>query len=288
MVNTALNGLAMSRFNPTQLYAGRIGALDTFQDSGALDYDDSIFNPMYGGGGYGGGYGVNPMYGGIGGGMYGWGPGSETMKMTQQEYLKYQNDMSRQMEEYDEAARLRQMDRSVRFRHSQEAAEFAADAPDNSISRQIATLQRKIKDDDQDNIIPEYGKLFGLVKKKLEDSGYHNVPEEQIKAYAEKLYANSTGANVVDDIKINSTSPFLQGIGEGTGIGFLFHNSKINASDNIATITGEKVSQSDKSWKWAGRILGALGTLIAIPLLIKGGKGLKGLIKPAEKAATAV
>lgn len=288
MVNTALDSLAMSRFNPTQLYTSRIGALDTFQDSSALNYDDSIFNPMYGGGAYGGAYGARSMYGGMSGGMYGYGPGSEIMNMTQEQYLNYQEKMNQRMEEYDEAARLRQIDRSVRFRHRQEAAEFAADAPENAISRQIASLQRKIKEDDQDNIMHEYEKLTKLVRQKLEESGYRNVPDEQIKAYAEKLYANSTGANVVDDIKTNSTSPLLQGLGEGTGLGFLFHHSDVNASDNIARITGENVSQSDKTWKWAGRILGAVGLLVALPLIFKGGKGIKNLIKPAEKAAATV
>lgn len=218
-------------------------------------------NGMYGMGGMNGMY--NPMCG-LGPCNSRFGPGSEVMNMSQIDYLRYQENI----EEY-------MLKKQVRQHKMAGALEFSSQAHDDTIARQIGVLSNLIKENEQDKFIGQYEKLITLTKEKLAHEGIEHATREQIKARAEKLYFESTGRSMVDDLTENGDGGFVQGLkqGVGVGVGSYFANTR-NYKDNIAEITGEEKSKSDNAWKWVGRFL-AGG--ISILGLVFGAKGISAL-----------
>lgn len=247
----------------TQAYANMAGIADLADDTFVG------MNPLCGcAGGYGGSsiFGQSAMYGMNGmNGMYGYGPGSEVQNMSQIDYLKYQE----QLEDF-------QMAKAGRQARKQEFAEFASTAADDVIARQVGTLQRQIKNNEQDHVMKEYNKLLEGVKDKFKEAGYTKIPEDQIKAHAERLYYETTGKSITDDLTENGDSPIWQGIkqGFGCGLGSLLTNKK-NYKDNIAEITGEEKSTSDKVWQGIGAILTGGLTVLGIFGAFRGVRALR-------------
>lgn len=239
--------------------------------AGLSDYaDDSLvgLNPMMSGLGMGFG---GPSFGGLGCfGMYG--PGSEIQKMSMPEFMQYQEGM----ENY-------QMDKQVRQKHKYDASAFASTAAEDVTTRQIGILQRKIKDNEQDSIFNEYSKLTDAVKEKFAEAGYTDVPEKQVKAYAEKLYYEQTGKSLTNDLMNSGDSSFMYGLkqGAGFGLGRLLTN-KNSAAKNLSRITGEDIPADENRWKYVGVATSVGLTLAAIPLLLKGRSGA--LLKNYGKA----
>lgn len=188
---------------------------------------------------------------GYGGRNQGYGPGSEVSNMTQMEYLKYQEDM----ENF-------QIDKQLRQQKKMASAEFSTTAADDSITRQIGVLQRKIKNNEQDCVYSEYNKLAQLVDVKLKEGGYisADAPKDQVRAHAEKMYFEATGKSVTDDLTENGDSSFTHGLKQGfCGVGWMLTNNK-NYEDNISDITGECKDSSASTWQKVGIATSAVVT----------------------------
>ncbi len=225
--------------------------LATSGSSYAADYLSSSFNPyssIFSGATFGG-------YTGYG---YGFGYGDPS------QYAQYNNQMA---------------NANLQMAHKNAATNSLYNAPEQAIERRMGVLQRQILKNNQDNIEKEYTKLYEEVRKMYTEAGYENVPDSQIRAYIENTYAQKTGSRLVDDIESRGHNPFVQGMIQGTGIGYLAGN-KTTAEQNISMITGEEESTGSKAATWAGRAAGTAATVAVLPFVAKyGAKALKLLAK---------
>lgn len=251
VTNVAFGGMSGSQYL-RQAYMSQAGISDMT--------DDSLMGLNSLTGNYNLGLGM-PSFGGLGCfGMYG--PGSEVRDMTMPQYLKYTEDMESE-----------QLKKQVRQKHLYEATNFSASAQENDISRQVSILNRKIKDNEQDSIFKEYKRLTDAVKEKFAEAGYTDIPDEQIKTEAERLYAEKTGKSLTNDLMNNGDSSFVYGLkqGAGFGLGSLFTN-KNSAAKNLSLITGEDIPADETRWRYVGTAASAGLTLAAIPLIAKGSR----------------
>lgn len=281
MAVDGVNNVQRQVVNPAQYYANNYATQAINSDESLMgitpiggaaymnNYSDIYGGMNPGGLGFGGmmpgmGTGIMP---GMGTGMMGYGPGSEVMGMTQEQYLKYQE----KMENY-------QIDKQVRQQKKLANAEFSATAAEDSITRQIGILQRKIKNNEQDSVFAEYNKLLNAVEVKLREGGYISgkVDKNQVKAHAEKLYFEATGKNITNDLAENGDSSFVHGLKQGAfGFGFLLSNNK-NYKDNVSAITGEAKDKSSSAWQAVGTaVSGLLTGGLALFAVAKGIKGIK-------------
>lgn len=166
--------------------------------------------------------------------------------------------------------------RQVAQYQNQNNAQFQMASQTENISRQIQILRTEIQNNNQDNVKAEYNKLLAAVKASYGSQIASGVsPEEaeaQVKAYAERLYAQQTGSYITDDIKNNSSSSFWSGVKQILTFGF---GNKTTADENISMINGTKQTTASKASKVAGNIVGGLfGGLLAVGsfLLLKGKK----------------
>ena len=120
--------------------------------------------------------------------------------------LEYQQ----QLNQNTLALNQQSIDSNLQLSRQNQAASRLTTASDDSISRQVASLQRQIQTNKQENIMQEYNKLLETVRQLYEEAGYNNVSDAEIKATAEKMYAENTGNPLVDDIKAHSDSSFVQ------------------------------------------------------------------------------
>ena len=168
------------------------------------------------------------------------------------------------------------IDRQVSMYQNQNNAQFRMQGQNNSIARQIQVLSSQIKADNQDNVKAEYDKLLAAVKSAYGSQVNKNLSQEdqeaQIRAYAEQLYAQQTGAYITDDIRANSSSSFVSGLKQVLTFGF---GNKTTADENISRIEGTSQTTKSKASKIAGNVVGGLlGGLLAVGsfLLFKGKK----------------
>ncbi len=168
------------------------------------------------------------------------------------------------------------IDRQVSMYQNQNNAQFRMQGQNNSIARQIQVLSSQIKADNQDNVKAEYDKLLAAVKSAYGSQVNKNLSKEdqeaQIRAYAEQLYAQQTGAYITDDIRANSSSSFMSGVKQILTFGL---GNKTTADENIARIEGTSQTSKSKASKIAGNVVGGLfGGLLAVGsfLLLKGKK----------------
>ena len=168
------------------------------------------------------------------------------------------------------------IDRQVSMYQNQNNAQFRMQGQNNSIARQIQVLSSQIKADNQDNVKAEYDKLLAAVKSAYGSQVNKNLSAEdqeaQIRAYAEQLYAQQTGAYITDDIRANSSSSFMSGVKQILTFGL---GNKTTADENIARIEGTSQTSKSKAAKIAGNVVGGLfGGLLAVGsfLLLKGKK----------------
>lgn len=264
-----------------QAYANQAGMFDMDSDMMGLN-TLGVYNPMSMNGSLFGGMGMmGGMYPG-----YGYGPGSEIRNMSQADYMDYQADLAK-----------KQMRQQLELGRQKSGLEFAQTAADDTVVKQAGILQRKIVKNEQDKVMGEYQKLIQATKEKLEEEGVdvHSLSEEQVKTYAQKMYAEATGSNIITDLEANGDGMFTKGLKEGIGcgLGALITNER-TAKENIEAIlagttdskdgTASTLNDEDKAWRWTGRILSGAATLILAPLVLRfGGKGTAGLLKVSGK-----
>ena len=213
-------------------------------------------NTAMGGMGYGYGMGMTTPYTGVG--TFGNVLNPQYQMQTMQQWDNF--GISRQVAQYQ----------------NQNNAQFQMASQTENISRQIQILRSEIQSNNQDNVKAEYNKLLAAVKASYGSQIAAGVSEEeaeaQVKAYAERLYAQQTGAYITDDIKNNSSGSFWSGVKQILTFGF---GNKTTADENIAMINGTKQTTGSKASKVAGNIVGGLlGGIVAVGsfLLLKGKK----------------
>lgn len=166
------------------------------------------------------------------------------------------------------------IDSNLTLNKQNTAARYLTTSGDDTISRQIAALQRQVKDNKQDNVMTEYGKLVAAVRTYFEDAGYPNVSDEQVKATAERMYAQATGTALVDELKANGNSSFTQGFKQVVTLGLTGNRTY---RDNVEQITGEHSKDKlDTAVQWTGRITGGLALFEGVRILSKFAKSSAG------------
>mgnify|MGYP006907959485 FL=1 len=188
---------------------------------------------------------------------------------------QYQQAYMQNMQQWDNFG----IDRQVQMYQNQNNAQFKMASQNQNIQRQVQILNSQIKADNQDNVKAEYNKLLAAV----ETAYGSQIPagtsaedrQAQIKAYAERLYAQQTGSYITDDIRSNSSSSFMSGLKQVLSFGF---GSNTTADENIASIEGTTQTKKSKGAKIAGNIVGGLlGGAVAVGAFLLG----KGLFKKA-------
>lgn len=268
MKNVCMNGLPLNGcYSPFGNYASTVGALDTMFDATGSSYLG--FGPMSMCGS------IMPMQFGAGN-CCGYGPGSELMNMSLEGYTAKMN----QLEDM-------QIERQVNREHRLEAAEFRSKAPNDVIANKIGVLHDLAVENNQDQVAEKFAELEQAVRGTIKDV-YHLEPDaQQVKAYAQKLYAKNIGRNVIDDLRDYGDSPFWSGAKKAAGgIGWLFMDKK-TSDENIADISGKRIPRSDKAKEVAGMVTSGLltaGAAILGCILLKG-KFAKAAAKTASTAA---
>lgn len=235
-------GISAMDFN-TARYVQSVQAMDGLSNAAV----NSIYNQsIFGGNGFGSfGYSSIPFAG------YG---------MNMDQMLQYQQQYT---------------DASLAMNKRNKAASQLSTANDDSVSRQVASLQRQVQGNKQENIMQEYNKLLETVRQLYEDAGYTDVSENQVKATAEKLYAQNTGNALVDDIKAHSDNSFVQGFKNVITFGIA---ARQNSNENIQQITGENANNAASV---AGKVAG--GTTAVLTLGVVGKCLYKFAKSPAGK-----
>ena len=112
-------------------------------------------------------------------------------------------------------------------------------------------------------------------------TAYGTGTEQEIRARASTLYMQlSGGKTVVQDLRENSHSSFVQGVINSLTFGLYASKS---AEDNIATITNSPAATGDKVAQNVGRVVGAVGLglglgVISVPLGVAAGALSLGII----------
>lgn len=136
----------------------------------------------------------------------------------------------------------------------------------------VSTLLQQGRTDDA---IAEYKKL---TKSMSEASQYQGYNESQIKALAQRMYAQTMGTNLVDDIDANASGSFVQGLKAGIPIFGTFFAQGNSKEDMLSEVTGVQQSKGTAFAKGIGAIgSGALagagigGLIGSVPGAIIGG-----------------
>lgn len=273
MVNEQVNVarlMPMGGFpSPMTQYAGNVGCLEAIADTvGSYPY------PTVGGGMcgpmsiFGGGM---PFGQGMGG-YCGYGPGSEMMYMT----MPQARDSMYAMQVGD-------LNRQVDYTHRLEEAEFRATAGKDVIGEKIGILHTLIKENNQDQVYDAYGSLLNAVRDKYKEVNHVEPNEEQVKAYAKKLYGQSAvGMSIADDLHTHGDSPFWAGFKKALGgLGWAFMAHKTSA-ENVNEIEGIAETRKEKAQELAGMAVSVFLSVVGAVLL---GKGYKALTKTSASAA---
>lgn len=248
-----------------QAYANMVGLSDLADDT--LGYGSGLGGSIFGGGMY-------PMgnMGGYGYGMYGmgYGPGSERMNMSEIDAMRY-----------DSKLRGYQVHDKVNQQKMMEGAEFDLNASKDVIASKVDTLQRIIKDNDQDGVKSAYDNLINAAEAELKEEGCTRETDPnnfdlKLKARASRLYYNKTnGRRLIDDLEENGDGNFLHGFkqGLGCGLGALITNEK-SAEENVCEITGKPETMANKAVAWTGRIAAGALTLLVGRYIYRNSAGM--------------
>ncbi len=118
----------------------------------------------------------------------------------------------------------------------------------------ISTLLQQGRTDDA---IVEYNKL---TKSMSEASQYEGYSESQIKALAQKMYAQTIGSSLLDDIDTYASGSFFQGLKAGIPIIGTFFAQGNSKEDMISEVTGVQQSQGSAFAKGLGTLAAGIGT----------------------------
>lgn len=243
----------MDAYQANAMIMGDDSIFGTAPIAGGLTYTGDLMSSPFSGYNYsGGGYGG---YGGYNSGYYGRGPGSETMNMTQEEYLKYQYQL--QTVKMQEDAKLKQAAGRERFN---------ANAGERSLNRRLDALHRSVRSN-QDHVLDEYNKSketlkATLAKNKMLDTSLSDEQiDEQLKGTLDAMYEEKFGKGIVDDLEANGHSSFVQGLieGAGFGLGGALTSSR-SVGQNREAITGEAESRTEVNVRRLGRFTAGAAT----------------------------
>lgn len=271
-----VSSLPFQRFgNPLGNYASMVSCLDTTADvtgynptanfGGFAGFDSSIFNP------------------GCMSGCYGWGPGSEFMNMSMDQYLDKMNELKNL-----------EMKRNITTRQYANALNFSADAEEDEIKKAAGHLNDLIKGNRIDEIYRikkdkvtgktiacgAYPDLLRAVKENCKRAGMEDSEiDKNIRALALTAYTDVTKTNLLDDIKTHCDSSFVQGLKQGLGFGYGENVTNSTTRDEVLSrITYEGVptgsEHSRKTGKIISEVLTGAAALGVILLLGKGGMKL--------------
>ena len=205
--------------------------------SDTLGLDTMGINPM-----------MNPMMGMYGSIMPGMGLGGYDYSQyydSAKSWLNFQNDYS------------------LLALQNQRNYQVKSGAPESAVVNAISALQMKITGSEQEQIIGAIENLKAALRMK-----YPQATEQEINSYAAAEYRNQTGTTLVRDIKEHGSSSFGQGLKQGLGFG-LFADNK-TADENIAELTGQPVSRTEKMQHVAGQYVGSTGMGAAIGAIALG------------------
>ncbi len=264
------NALSQAYTNTSSIYDYSNNAMmNSIANNAGTNGALNNFDPYASNAGLCGGLGMGMMggcYPGMYGmGMYGWGPGSEVMNMSQSDLLRYQENLQNQT-----------IDMQTRQRNKLNAADYQASAGEKAVKERIEVLHNEIVNNNQDNVMGAYGQLKEAVQKQLKLGGYlrsnSTQDEELVKSYMNDLYERVVGRGIAQDLRASGDGYTVQGIKQGLfGFGIWGGANKKNRGDNISDITGQPVTKSDKGWKLTGQIVGGAITFVAGCLLFKNG-----------------
>lgn len=144
-------------------------------------------------------------------------------------------------------------------------ADMRVNSPYESISLSAKLLHDKIKEDEQQQIIPAFKKYCEQIT-----SMYGTTDKNDILARAEQIYQSLYRNTIEDDLKANGKDSFTQGMLQAMSFGIADNKT---AAENGAELTGEEVGRSDRAKKIAGNLTGAAAigasTTIGINVLSK-------------------
>lgn len=161
------------------------------------------------------------------------------------------------------------IDYNVDQQNMQRNADLRINASLEGIKGAAAVLQDKIKQNEQDQIPQAFQAYLNSVS-----AAYGEGTEKELKARALTLYQNMTGKSLIQDLRDNGHSSFVQGMLQSALFSTAYRTS---AEDNISQITGQPVGTTDKAEHAAGRLAGA-GVV---------GLAAGGIAKSIAKGATA-
>lgn len=124
-------------------------------------------------------------------------------------------------------------------------------------SQLCANISTLLSQGRTDDAIDEYDKL---VKSMSEAQQYQGYSESQIKALAQKLYAQTIGTSLVDDIDTNVSGSFVQGLKAGVPVIGTFLAQGNSKEDMISEVTGVNKSTGSSALKAVGTMASGIGS----------------------------
>ena len=175
------------------------------------------------------------------------------------------------------------IDRQVNLYKGQNNAQYQMSAQTDGISRQVQILSQKAQNNEQNNIQAEYNRLVAAVKDTYgsQMAGLSaDQQEAQAKAYAERIYAQQTGAMLTDDLERNGNGSFLAGFKQVVTLGL---GNRTTAQENISKITGAKLTTAETSKKYLGYAAGGATLAAGVTMLYKYSNPILRGLKAAAK-----
>jgi hypothetical protein len=152
-----------------------------------------------------------------------------------------------QMKEYQKLYGQMNLEQQKRQRN----ADLQLNGAMESIEEGAKNLKDKIAHNEQDQISDAYKKYVDSVRR-----AYGEGNEEDINSRAMTMYERFRGKSLVQDLRDNGHSSFVQGVIQSLSFGLF---SQKSSEDNIAEITGQTVHQGEKVEQNIGRVVGAIG-----------------------------
>ena len=128
----------------------------------------------------------------------------------------------------------------------------------SQLCQNVSTLLQQGRTDDA---IVEYNKL---VKSMSEASQYEGYNESQIKALAQKIYAQTMGVSLTDDIDTYTSNSFVQGLKAGFPIIGTFFAQGNSKEDMLSEVTGVNKTPGATAAKTIGSAISGIGGGAAI------------------------
>ena len=186
----------------------------------------------------------------------------------------YQINYMNQMDQFG-------IDRQVNLYKGQNNAQYQMSAQTDGISRQVQILSQKAQNNEQNNIQAEYNRLVAAVKDTYGSQMTGLTAEQkeaQAKAYAERIYAQQTGSLLTDDISRNAGGSFVEGFKQVLTLGL---GNRTTSHENIAKITGTKISTEETSKKYLGYAAGGATLALGATMLFKYSRPIGSALKTA-------